>query len=406
MSFFSGLALLLIVSLVYLSGGDYLPLSPARLERLELLPLFEVSLASLIGSWLVVFLILRFDHLHQSMSHDNHLHAIQKIHDHPVPRVGGVPIMGGLLFGLLALLIDVPQHGIGRPYLALLLLSSLPVFLGGFMEDVTKEVRVRTRLVLAFLSSVMGAYLLHAQVPSLGLPGLDAMLTNTPFFLVFTVFAVGGVTHGFNLIDGLNGLLGGFTLILLTGFLAVAYRVGDYSLFMLGLFVMMAALGFLLWNWPRGLIFAGDGGAYLLGYVCATLMVLLVARNPEVSPWYPMVALGYPVFETLFSVYRRWRYHNAPHDAPDDMHMHQLIFRLIKRLRGGASAAQISSNSLSALPIWVAVASVTLLAVKYAGETHVLMGIFLVGAVAYKILYRTLYFYVHRVKLGESSTKS
>lgn len=54
-----------------------------------------------------------------------------------------------------------------------------------------------------------------------------------------------------------------------------------------------------------GKIFLGDGGAYLLGYFIAEISVLLVLRNPEVSPWFPLLVVAYPVVEALFSIYRR-----------------------------------------------------------------------------------------------------
>ena len=400
MPFFTFLILMLVGQLALLFGGAHLPLSPVRAETLHLLPLLLSSLPSLLGSLLVCHLIKRFEHLHRAHSFDNQVHGVQKIHDQPVPRVGGVAIMSGLLLGLVTLCFFRPQVGIGRPYLGLLLLSALPVFLGGLAEDLTKHVRIRTRLMLAFISAGLGAYLLQALVPSLGLPWLDGLVDVGPLMILFTVFAVGGVTHSFNLVDGLNGLLGGLTVIVLAGFLLVAYQVGDYSLFMLGLFVVMATLGFLIFNWPGGRIFAGDGGAYLLGYLTATLLLLLVARNPEVSPWFPLVLVGYPVFETLFSIYRRRLYQNARHDAPDDLHLHQLIYRLLSAHRKEAVGVPVINNSLSVLPIWLGVLLVTLAAVHFAANTHALMGIFLLGVVAYKLLYRSLYFFVLRVKLG------
>ena len=406
MPFFYFLMILLVGQLALLIGGAGLPLSPVRPEALALLPLLLSSLPSLLGALLVCYLIKRFEPLHRIHTLDHQVYAIQKIHDHPVPRVGGVAIMVGLILGLVTLCFFRPQVGIGRPYLGLLLLSALPIFLGGLAEDLTKSVRVRTRLMLAFISAGLGAYLMQALVPSLGLPWLDGFVGGTPLMILFTVFAVGGVTHSFNLIDGLNGLLGGLTLIVMAGFLLVAYRVGDYSLFMLGLFVITATLGFLAWNWPRGALFAGDGGAYLLGYLSATLLVLLVARNPEVSPWFPLVLVGYPVFETLFSIYRRRFFHNARHDAPDDLHLHQLIYRLVLAHRKEAGGVSISNNSLSVLPIWLGVLLVTLAAVHYAADTRAQMGIFLLGVVAYKLLYRTLYFFVVRVKLGRTQPET
>lgn len=406
MPFFLILIFLLVGQLALLFGGAHLPLSPVRAETLHLFPLLLSSLPSLLVSLLVCYLIKRFEPLHRAHTFDNQVHGVQKIHDQPVPRVGGVAIMVGLLAGLVTLCLYRPQAGIGRPYLALLMLCGLPIFLGGLVEDLTKQVSVRVRLMLAFISAGLGAYLLQALVPSIAIPWVDGMLTGTPLMLIFTVFAVGGVTHSFNLIDGLNGLLGGFTLIVLSAFLLVAYQVGDYSLFMLGLFVVMATLGFLIFNWPGGRIFAGDGGAYLLGYLTVTLMVLLVARNPEVSPWFPLVTLGYPVFETLFSIYRRRFFQHVRHDAPDDLHLHQLIYRLVEAHRKDVGGGRLSNNSLSVMPIWLAVLLVALAAVHFAANTRALMGILLLGAVAYKLLYRTLYFFVVRVKLGRTQPET
>ena len=399
MPFFSFLIFLMVGQLALLFGGAHLPLSPVRAETPDLLPLLLSSLPSLLGSLLVCHLIKHFEPLHRAHTFDNQVRGVQKIHDQPVPRIGGVAIMAGLLLGLVTLCFFGSQEGIGRPYLGLLLLSALTIFLGGLAEDLTKQVSVRVRLVLAFISAGLGAYLLQALVPSLGLPWLDRLVDGTPLIVLFTVFAVGGVTHSFNLIDGLNGLLGGVTLIVLSALLLVAYHVGDYSLFMLGLFVMMATLGFLIFNWPGGRIFAGDGGAYLLGYLSATLFVLLVARNPEVSPWFPLVTLGYPVFETLFSIYRRRFFQHVRYDAPDDLHLHQLIYRLLSAHRKEAGGVPVSNNSLAVLPIWLGVLLVTLTAAHYFANTHALMWIFLLGIVAYKLTYRALLFLVNRVEL-------
>jgi UDP-N-acetylmuramyl pentapeptide phosphotransferase/UDP-N-acetylglucosamine-1-phosphate transferase len=105
------------------------------------------------------------------------------------------------------------------------------------------------------------------------------------------------------------------------------------SLSMLG-----ALVGFGVWNWPGGRIFLGDGGAYLLGFWLAELGVLLVMRNPQVSPWFPLVIMIYPIWETLFSMYRRKiiRKHEVGH--PDAMHLHQLVYQRVIRKSGAPGA--------------------------------------------------------------------
>jgi UDP-N-acetylmuramyl pentapeptide phosphotransferase/UDP-N-acetylglucosamine-1-phosphate transferase len=91
-----------------------------------------------------------------------------------------------------------------------------------------------------------------------------------------------------------------------------------------------ATVGFLVWNYPRGLIFAGDGGAYLWGVVISVASIQLVQRYSQVSPWFPILLLIYPVWETLFSIWRKLMRGQSPGVA-DALHFHQLIYRRIVR---------------------------------------------------------------------------
>lgn len=85
----------------------------------------------------------------------------------------------------------------------------------------------------------------------------------------------------------------------------IGYVVGD-SLIIFSSFTMAAAiLGFFIWNYPRGLIFLGDGGAYIIGFWVALLSVVLVFRYENISPWFALLVNGYPILETLFTIYRR-----------------------------------------------------------------------------------------------------
>ena len=76
-----------------------------------------------------------------------------------------------------------------------------------------------------------------------------------------------------------------------------------------------------------GLIFLGDGGAYLLGFLLADLTVLLVHRNPNVSPVFPLLLCAYPIFETVFAIYRRKVVRGVATTDPDGIHLHTLIHR-------------------------------------------------------------------------------
>ncbi len=152
------------------------------------------------------------------------------------------------------------------------------------------------------------------------------------FAIAFTAFAVGGVANSINIIDGYNGLAGGYSVIVLAALAWVAGQVGDPVVLSASLAMLGALLGFLVWNYPRGKIFMGDGGAYLVGFWLGELSVLLVVRNPDVSPWFPIVLLAYPIVETLFSIYRRMFILGRSAGHADDMHLHQLIYRRLARI--------------------------------------------------------------------------
>jgi UDP-N-acetylmuramyl pentapeptide phosphotransferase/UDP-N-acetylglucosamine-1-phosphate transferase len=153
----------------------------------------------------------------------------------------------------------------------------------------------------------------------------------SPWFgITLAVVAISGLPHAFNLIDGYNGLAGIVALVCCFALAYVALQVGDRQLAAMVLVLAGSTAGFLVWNYPRGLIFAGDGGAYLWGVVIAIASILLVMRHAEVSPWFPVLLLIYPVWETMFSIYRKTARGQSPGVA-DALHFHQLIYRRIVR---------------------------------------------------------------------------
>jgi UDP-N-acetylmuramyl pentapeptide phosphotransferase/UDP-N-acetylglucosamine-1-phosphate transferase len=148
--------------------------------------------------------------------------------------------------------------------------------------------------------------------------------------MAFAVFAIMGLTHAFNIIDGYNGLAGSVAGMIGLALAHISLQVGDRQLAALSLCLVAVTAGFLFWNYPRGLIFAGDGGAYLWGVVIALISILLVQRHPQVSPWFVVLLLIYPVWETLFSVYRKVMRGDSPGMA-DALHLHQLVYRRMVR---------------------------------------------------------------------------
>jgi UDP-N-acetylmuramyl pentapeptide phosphotransferase/UDP-N-acetylglucosamine-1-phosphate transferase len=321
------------------AGADGIALSVAKIggaADAPGLPKFStllciVLLAAAI-SLLVCLFIIRSGHVHGRFSHDIAATGRQKFHTVPTPRIGGVGIAAALAGTVIALdafdwIDNVPAYG-----LTMLALAAIPAFVGGFVEDIYKKVGVPLRLALTFAAAVLASLFVGATLDRLDMPGLDTLLLMPLFAIAFTAFAVSGIANSINIIDGYNGLAGSYAVLVLAALAWVASQAGDPVVLAASLAMLGAVLGFLVFNYPGGRIFMGDGGAYLLGFWLGELSVLLVVRNPDVSPWFPIVLLAYPVVETLFSIYRRRFLKGRSAGRADAMHLHQLIYRRLARV--------------------------------------------------------------------------
>jgi UDP-GlcNAc:undecaprenyl-phosphate/decaprenyl-phosphate GlcNAc-1-phosphate transferase len=339
-------------------------------------------------SFAVTLWLIRSQNLHAAFSADCDLKGIQKFHAKPVPRIGGVAIFCGLLCGVvMSYVMHDNKLGMG------LLLVSLPAFGAGLIEDLTKCVGVRTRLLATFISSLLGSFILHAVIVRLDIPWVDGLLQYYwPLALLFTMVAVGGVAHSINIIDGYNGLSGMVALFVFLAQAYVAFKVGDPLLLAIAFACAGAELGFLLFNYPRGLIFSGDGGAYLVGFMMAEISVLLVARNPQVSPWFPLLLVIYPVFETLFSMYRRKFLQGRAIGHPDALHLHSVIYRRVVRwMVGSREAVHLTRrNSMTAPYLWALAALSIVPAMLLWNHTYALMACVLLFVILYICLYRMI----------------
>ena len=284
---------------------------------------------------------------------DHDFSGPQKFHSVAVPRVGGIGIVAGLVVaaGFVAL-----STGDNAGLTGLMLLAcAIPAFAFGLIEDMTKSVSAAWRLVATAASATLAFWLLDAQVRHTAIPGLDWVVSYGFGALVVTVLAVAGIANSVNIIDGFNGLASMCVMIMLAGLAYVAFQVGDPLIGTLALAGIGAVLGFFIWNFPAGLVFLGDGGAYFLGFFVAELSILLLVRNPAVSPVFPLLVCIYPVFETLFSIYRRRFLRAVPPSMPDGIHLHSLIYRRVLRWAVGSRSAKALTrrNSMTSPYLWL-----------------------------------------------------
>ena len=344
-------------------------------------------LSAFFASFITTLLIIRFKHLHEHFSGDHDLSGPQKFHTESVPRVGGISIAIGVLVAALVHLQINPSPA----FHITVLLCTIPAFAIGLTEDLTKIVSVRIRLLFTALAAGIAAHYLGAQITRLDIPGIDFLLGIPLVAIVFTVFAIVGLSNAFNIIDGFNGLSSMVGIITLLGLAYVSFVVGDTLISNLSLMMASSIVGFFIWNYPRGLIFLGDGGAYLIGFWIALLSILLVARHSEISPWFALLINAYPILETLFTIYRRKIHQGKNPGQPDGIHFHTLLYRrILNPIVPKNRNHWFSTNAKTAPYFWILSSLAVVPAVLWWRSTAILIIFTVLFAVSYVWIYKAI----------------
>jgi UDP-N-acetylmuramyl pentapeptide phosphotransferase/UDP-N-acetylglucosamine-1-phosphate transferase len=338
---------------------------------------FTAAILALLTSIVCVMLARR------GLGGETQQESARRFHSRGVSRIGGLAIFLGFAA---ALLVAVYRSALSSQVAVLTLVVALPVFLTGLAEDFTHRVGAAWRLAAAAVSAALAMWLLKSVPTRLDLPLIDGLLRSMPILAIaFALLAMSGVAHAFNLIDGYNGLCGVVSLMILGAFAYVGYKVGDLYVMACAFSLAGAIVGFLVLNYPSGFIMAGDGGAYLIGFLIALLAVALVNQNPQVSAWFPLTAVIYPIWETLFSAYRRRVLKRKSAATADALHFHHLIYRRITRWavpvheRGYA----VKRNSMTAPYLWAVAGFSIAPAALFWNNTSALQVVCALFAVAY-----------------------
>jgi UDP-N-acetylmuramyl pentapeptide phosphotransferase/UDP-N-acetylglucosamine-1-phosphate transferase len=335
-------------------------------------------LAGALATFFICLLIVLTKSLHGHLTLDQSS-GIQKFHEMPTPRVGGVALMIGLVVVWFLVLEPV------KDIIKNMLFASLPAFIFGTAEDLTKKVSVRARLLATIFSGVLAWWMTGISITHVDVWGLDSLFQWLPISVIFTAIAIGGFANSINIIDGFNGLASGVLFICLTALGMIAFAAGDVVMAKVCFVLGSTLIGFFILNYPFGKIFLGDGGAYLFGFLVSWTAILIVERNSMVSPWAVVLACGYPIVEVVFSILRRFvRKVNPGH--PDRLHMHSLIrSRIIRKFINEKRTT--TKNAIVSPFVWVLAAISSMLGVVFYKNTIILMVAFGLFFVSYGLLY-------------------
>lgn len=243
----------------------------------------------------------------------------RKVHVLPIPRVGGLGVVLGVLFTLLIWATNFDEIILSYIWGVCALL----VF--GLFDD-RKALPPKIKFIgqiIAVLPMVLYAGLYVSHFPFLTGYEVPAVIG-----IPFTVIAVTGVINAVNTSDGLDGLAGGEVMITLFGISALAFAAEGDVLLLIAAATMGGLMGFLRYNTQPARIFMGDTGSQFLGFAVAFFVVFLTQDiNPKLKPAIVLLLIGLPIADLLVVAVRRLRRGASPF-SPDKDHLHHRLMKL------------------------------------------------------------------------------
>lgn len=243
----------------------------------------------------------------------------RRMHNHPIPRMGGLAIFLGFL---LSVLIFLPLS----EQLRGMLLGTVIIVILGIFDDIyalPAKPKFLVQIVAALLAVLAGnrIFILSNINIFSSNPYWDLGWLSIPISVLWIV----GITNAVNLIDGLDGLACGVSTISSMTLLVIAFTVSEPDVAILMAALSGATIGFLPYNLNPAKIFMGDTGSTFLGFVLATVSIQgLFKFYTIISFAVPFLMLGLPIFDTSFAILRRISKGQSPM-SPDRGHIHHRL---------------------------------------------------------------------------------
>ena len=244
----------------------------------------------------------------------------RRMHQKPIPRLGGLAIYGGFLCSILIF------GQLDETMLCVLLGAAIIVALGIF-DDVL-ALGAKLKFVVQIVAAAIPVCIGDLQI---GLFTNLNPLSDTPFVhlgilaVPVTIIWIVGITNAVNLIDGLDGLAVGVSSIAAITMLAVALLTGNMPIAITMAALAGACIGFMPYNLNPAKIFMGDTGSTFLGYMLATVSIMgLFKFYAVISFAVPFLILGLPIFDTANAIIRRVAAGRSPM-SPDRGHVHHKL---------------------------------------------------------------------------------
>ena len=244
----------------------------------------------------------------------------RKVHNKPMPRLGGLAIYGAFLVGYI-LYGDITTQMIS------ILIGSFIILLIGVFDDI-KPIRAKYKFLVQIIAALIVVIYGQIYFNEITFLGLTIKCNLIASYILSTFFIV-AISNAINLIDGLDGLADGISTIYFLTIIIIAIILGRVSGldFTLAIIMFGAALGFLIFNFPPAKIFMGDSGSLFLGFMISVIALVSYKVATLTSLIIPIVILAIPIFDTALAILRRiLKRENI--GTPDKEHFHHQLLKL------------------------------------------------------------------------------
>jgi UDP-GlcNAc:undecaprenyl-phosphate GlcNAc-1-phosphate transferase len=318
--------------------------------------------------------------------------GIRSVHTQPIPRIGGVAIYASSMCLIVSLLFLDNQIGERFqevwPRVVTLLGCATGVFLIGLIDDL-RGLPARFKFMVELLGALV-LCIVGVRISNIGIGGyvVHSGWLGIPITLLWIV----GVTNAVNMSDGLDGLAGGIAAIA-CGVIAIfavhsgtihagTARANDVMMALFALALLGGLLGFLFFNFNPAKIFMGDCGSLFIGFTIASASVMCVSKSAAlVGLALPALALGIPIFDTLFSMLRRFLERRSIF-APDRSHFHHRLVAMGLRQRHAVLVIYATTLLAAGLGLVMLVSNDTVSLAIFGAALFMLLFLFyIVGAV-------------------------
>ena len=313
----------------------------------------------------------------------HHLHSnVQKIHVEFIPRLGGISLISFYTI----FLFDYQNY---ENNLLLYFFISFLVLLLGFFEDISEVLNSKNRAILSTFIILILIFNFDYRIDSIGFELVDNLFKYEIISFIFIFLCFFASVHSYNIIDGMNGLCSGYSLVVLFSLYYVT-KIQDFFLIEgLILSFIGSIIGFFLLNFPKPKIFLGDSGSFFIGLNIGIFAIIIFNLSNDISALFFALLFIYPLIEFVFSFIRRIVFLKTNPFQSDFLHLHSLMYSYLDKRKVFSDSK--FNNSLSSF-ILINIFSVEIIiSLFFLNHKYLLFFMILVSILIYFILYMILY---------------